>query len=189
MKNPPPQKTVELLAPGGDSDSVKAAILAGADAVYCGLPEFNARQRAENIPLKDLGTLIVLAHQKNCRIYLTLNTLILEKEFDELFELVNNACAMGIDAVIVQDLGLLFFLKRHFPSLKVHASTQMTTHNLGQIAFLSALDVSQINLSRELSLPEIQSLCAFARASGVKTEVFVHGAYCISFSGQCYMSS
>ena len=179
MKQLPPQKIPELLAPGGDSDCVKAAILAGADAVYCGLPAFNARQRAENIAFHDLGPLIVLAHQRNCRIYLTLNTLILEKEFDELFELVNKVGVLGIDAVIVQDLGLLFFLKNRFPALEVHASTQMTTHN----------NVSQVNLSRELSLPEIKALCDFGKNRGVKTEIFVHGAYCISFSGQCYMSS
>jgi putative protease len=189
MKQPIPQKIPELLAPGGDSDSVKAAILAGADAVYCGLPAFNARRRAENISVANLRTLLMLAHQRSCRIYLTLNTLILEKEFDELFELVNEVCAAGIDAVIVQDLGLLFFLKHRFPALEVHASTQMTTHNTGQIAFLSALNVSQVNLSRELSLPEIGALCDFGKTISVKTEVFVHGAYCISFSGECYMSS
>jgi putative protease len=189
MKQRPPQKIPELLAPGGDGDCLKAALLAGADAVYCGLPAFNARQRAENIALKDLGALVLLAHQRNCRIYLTLNTLILEKEFDELFELVNKVRAMGIDAVIVQDLGLCFFLKNRFPALEVHASTQMTTHNAGQIAFLSALNVSQVNLSRELSLSEIKALCDFGKNMSVKTEVFVHGAYCISFSGQCYMSS
>jgi putative protease len=189
MKTPSPQKAVELLAPGGDSDCVKAAILAGADAVYCGLPEFNARQRAENIPLKDLKELIELAHRRKCRIYLTLNTLILEKEFPLLFDIVNTVHTQGIDAVIVQDLGLFSFLKRYFPALEVHASTQMTTHNKGQVAFLSALNVSQVNLSRELSLPEIQPLCTFAKTAGIKIEVFVHGAYCISFSGQCYMSS
>lgn len=188
MENPALPEIPELLAPGGDSDCVKAAIIAGADAVYCGLPMFNARQRAENISFEQLSTLVTLAHQKNCRIYLTLNTLILEKEFDELFELVNRVSAMGIDAVIVQDLGLLYFLKTHFPALEVHASTQMTTHNTGQIAFLSAQKVLQVNLSRELSLPEITALCDFGKNVGVKSEVFVHGAYCISFSGQCYMS-
>jgi hypothetical protein len=167
MKQRPPQKIPELLAPGGDGDCVKAALLAGADAVYCGLPAFNARQRAENIALKDLGALVLLAHQRNCRIYLTLNTLILEKEFDELFELVNKVRAMGIDAVIVQDLGLCFFLKNRFPALEVHASTQMTTHNAGQIAFLSALNVSQVNLSRELSLSEIKALCDFGKNMSV----------------------
>ncbi|MBN1128741.1 MAG: U32 family peptidase [Chitinispirillaceae bacterium] len=180
---------IELLAPGGDADCVKAAILAGADAVYCGLPTFNARQRADNIPRRQLRDLTLLAHRHGCRIYLTLNTLVLESEFAELLDILNDVCAMGIDAVIVQDVGLLFFLKRRFPGLEVHASTQMTTHNAGQIAFLSALDVSQVNLCRELSLPEIKALTDIAKTADIRTEVFVHGAYCISFSGQCYMSS
>ena len=189
MQQPLPYKVPELLAPGGDGDCVKAAIIAGADAVYCGLPAFNARQRAENISFENLSALIVLAHQKNCRIYLTLNTLILEKEFAELFDLINKVCGAGVDAVIVQDLGLLYFMKNYFPALEVHASTQMTTHNAGQIAFLAGQKVAQVNLARELSLAEIATLCDFGKSVGVKSEVFVHGAYCISFSGQCYMSS
>jgi putative protease len=189
MDQPVHPKKVELLAPGGDAECVKAAIVAGADAVYCGLPVFNARQRAENISMETLKELVLLAHERNCRIYLTLNTLILEDEFDQLLDILNETCAIGIDAVIVQDLGLLFFLKTYFPSLEVHASTQMTTHNSGQIVFLSALNIAQVNLARELSLPEIHALCDFGHHVKVKSEVFVHGAYCISFSGQCYMSS
>jgi U32 family peptidase len=182
-------KNIEILAPGGDSDCVKAAIIAGADAVYCGLPVFNARQRAENISIENLKELIQLAHQNGCKIYLTLNTLILEEEFREIFDIVKKVSAMGVDAVIVQDMGLLYFLKRYFPTLEVHASTQMTTHNRGQIEFLSLLNVKQVNCARELSLPELQSLCISGKGRGIKIEAFVHGAYCISFSGQCYMSS
>ncbi|MEI6126049.1 MAG: U32 family peptidase [Pseudomonadota bacterium] len=180
---------VELLAPGGDSDCVKAAILAGADAVYCGLSSFNARRRAENISLEALKDLVIIAHNHSCRIYLTLNTLIMEHEFPELVALLKQISAIGVDAVIVQDYGLLAMLHEYFPALEVHASTQMTAHNRGNYAFLAALGVTRINLARELSLDEIRELSAYGHALNIQTEVFVHGAYCISFSGQCYMSS
>ena len=183
------EKKIELLAPGGDEHSVKAAILAGADAVYCGLPAFNARQRAENITPGKLEELVLIAHQHGCRIFVTLNTLIVEEEIDEVLRLLTLTAAMGIDAVIVQDAGLLYLIREYFPSLEVHASTQMTTHNTGQLDLLSGFGVSQANLCRELALPEIQLLCSHGRTIGLKSEVFIHGAYCISFSGQCYMSS
>ena len=182
-------KKTEILAPGGDSYAVKAAILAGADAVYCGLPSFNARQRAENITLKELGNLVRIADSRGCKIYLTLNTVILDSEFPVVVDIINQATALGIHAVIVQDPGLLYILKEYFPSLEVHASTQMTTHNAGQLEFLSRLNIAQVNLSRELSLDEIRYLCDAGHSLDLKIEVFVHGAYCISFSGQCYMSS
>ncbi len=181
--------TVEILAPGGDSEAIKAAIIAGADAVYCGSTAFNARKRATNLTTEALKDLIKLAHQNNCKIYLTLNVLITDSEFGEVTELINKVREIGADAVIVQDPGLLLFIERYFPDLEVHASTQMTTHNRGQIEFLSNFPVSQVNLARELSLPEISELTEIAHHSKIKTEVFVHGAYCISFSGQCYMSS
>jgi putative protease len=183
------KRTFELLAPGGDADSVKAAIYAGADAVYCGLPSFNARQRASNLTLQELEHLIRIAEQNNCRIYLTLNTLVFDHEIPEVLELLKNAYKVGIRVVIVQDLGLLHILSTYLTELEVHASTQMTTHNEGQISFLSRFSVSQVNLSRELSFSEIASLCNAAHKREMKTEVFVHGAFCISFSGQCYFSS
>ncbi|NLG18772.1 MAG: U32 family peptidase [Fibrobacter sp.] len=180
---------VELLAPGGDADSVKAAIYAGADAVYCGLSSFNARQRASNLTLQELEHLTRIAAQRNCRIYLTLNTLVFDHEIPDVLELLKGAYQAGIRVVIVQDLGLLHILRKYLPEIEVHASTQMTTHNEGQISFLSQTGVSQVNLSRELSISEIESLCSAAHEKNMKVEVFVHGAFCISFSGQCYMSS
>lgn len=180
---------VELLAPGGDSDCVKAAILAGADSVYCGLSSFNARRRAENISLEALKDLVIIAHKRRCRIYLTLNTLILEHELPELLTILKQVSGTGIDAVIVQDYGLLAIVREYFPALEVHASTQMTTHNRGQYDFLAAFGAAQINLARELSLEEVRDLASYGHGLNIKTEVFVHGAYCISFSGQCYMSS
>ena len=179
---------VELLSPAGDVKSFKAAILAGANAIFFGVSDFNARQRAENISFENLIQLIKLAKSKNVKSYLTLNTLVFDSEFSLLVETVKNAVACGIDAVIVQDLGVLFVVKKLFPDLEIHASTQMTTHNILQCEFLSELGVSQINLSRELSINELKPLVNFLNKKNIVAEIFVHGAYCISFSGQCYFS-
>ena len=179
---------VELLSPAGDVKSSKAAILAGANAIFFGVSDFNARQRAENISFENLIQLIKLAKSKNVKSYLTLNTLVFDSEFSLLIETVKNAVACGIDAVIVQDLGVLFVVKKLFPDLEIHASTQMTTHNILQCEFLSQVGVSQINLSRELSLNELKPLVNFLNKKNIVAEIFVHGAYCISFSGQCYFS-
>ena len=181
-------KFVELLSPAGDVKSFKAAILAGANAIFFGVSDFNARQRAENISFENLIELIKLAKSKNVKSYLTLNTLVFDSEFPLLVETVNKAVACGIDAVIVQDLGVLFVVKKLFPDLEIHASTQITTHNILQCEFLSELGVSQINLSRELSINELKPLVNFLNKKNIVAEIFVHGAYCISFSGQCYFS-
>lgn len=183
------QKTIELLAPGGDVDSIKAAIAAGADAVYCGLNNFNARNRAINIELKDLNGILNLAHRNDCKIYLTINIIIIESELRALVKLLNKLVNTSIDGIIVQDLGLFYLLATQFKSLEIHASTQMTTHNTGQIAFLNKLRATQVNLSRELNLTEISELTSVAHKHQIKTEIFVHGSNCLSFSGLCYMSS
>nr|WP_182027804.1 U32 family peptidase [Vibrio parahaemolyticus] len=179
----------ELLAPGGDLDSIKAAIAAGADAIYCGLDRFNARNRATNLTLDNLNGVLTLAHQHNCKIFLTLNVLILESEIPAIVRLLSQLNTTKIDGVIVQDLGLAYILKHHFPDLDVHASTQLNTHNEGQILFLNQLTASRVNLSRELNINEIKHLAQFGREHDVIMEVFVHGSYCIGFSGICYISS
>lgn len=179
---------VELLAPGGDTRSVKAAVLAGADAVYLGVGSFNARKRAVNISLTELEELCLIAHQSRCRVYLTFNVLALEREIPGLMDFLGLTIRAGIDAVIIQDYGLLNVIRKVFPDLEIHGSTQMTTHNKGQLDFLAARGVGQVNFSRELSLEEIRTLSDHAHGAGLKTEVFVHGAYCVSFSGQCYIS-
>ena len=180
---------MELLAPGGDVDSIKAAILAGADAVYCGLDKFNARNRAANISFNDLQGILRLAHQYNCQVFLTLNIIFVDNEIPALISLLNKLLNTSIDGVIVQDFGLFYLLSRYFTGLKVHASTQLSTHNEGQIRFLSKLRASRVNLSRELNLQEIKTLTAVAHQNHILTEVFVHGSYCVSFSGICYLSS
>jgi putative protease len=182
-------RRIELLAPGGDIDSIKAAIASGADAVYCGLNKYNARNRAANITLEDLNGILRLAHRNNCQVFITLNIIILESEIPDLIRLLNKLINTSIDGVIIQDLGLFYLLSRYFGSLKIHASTQLTTHNKGQIKFLGELNASRVNLSRELNLSEISELSTSAHKNNVLTEVFVHGSYCISYSGLCYMSS
>lgn len=183
------KKEIELLAPGGDIDSIKAAILAGAGAVYCGLDKFNARNRAKNITFEDLNGILRLAHQHDCELFLTLNIIIVESEITALITLLNRLVNTSIDGIIVQDFGLLYILYKYFPTLKVHASTQLTTHNEGQIKFLRQLGGSRVNLSRELNLSEISDLATVADENEMLTEVFVHGSNCISFSGLCYISS
>jgi len=183
------KRKIELLAPGGDLDSIKAAIVAGADAVYCGLDRFNARSRATNITLNDLPGILRLAHQHQCQVFLTLNILILENEIPALVALLSKLVNTGIDGIIVQDLGLFYLLSNYFKNLPIHASTQLTTHNEGQILLLRKLNASRVNLSRELNLQEIKALTEVAHENQVLTEVFIHGSSCLSFSGICYMSS
>lgn len=183
------KRNIELLAPGGDIDSIKAAILAGADAVYCGLDRFNARNRAANISFEDLPGIIKLAHKNDCQVFLTLNIIILENEIPSIVKLLNKLVNTKIDGIIIQDLGLFYLLSKYFKSLKIHASTQMTTHNEGQLQFLKKLHATRVNLSRELNIHEIKDLTSVAHRNNIETEVFVHGSYCISFSGICYMSS
>lgn len=183
------KRKIELLAPGGDVDSIKSAIIAGANAVYCGLDRFNARNRAANITFENLQGILRLAHKNNCEVFLTLNIIIVDTEIPALFSLLNKLVNTSIDGVIVQDLGMFYLLSKYFKSLNIHASTQLTTHNEGQIKFLNKLNASRANLSRELSIQEIKKLTAFGQKNKILTEVFVHGSYCISFSGICYMSS
>ena len=183
------KKKLELLAPGGDLDSIKAAIVAGADAIYCGLDRFNARHRAANITFDDLGGILALAHRHGCRVFLALNIMMVESDIPVLIGILNKLVNTSLDGVIVQDLGLFYLLSTYFKGLKIHASTQLTTHNEGQIKFLSKLAAARVNLSRELSIHEIEPLALAGHEENISTEVFVHGSYCISFSGICYMSS
>jgi putative protease len=170
-------------------ESIKAAIVAGADAIYCGLNHYNARNRATNIELADLDLVLHLAHDNQCKVFLTINILIIDNEFKALINLLNKLVNTSIDGVIVQDLGLCYLLSLHFKTLEIHASTQLTTHNAGQIKFLNLLNVKRINLCRELNIAEIKELVDVGHGLQIASEVFVHGSYCISFSGLCYLSS
>jgi len=182
-------KKIELLAPGGDVESIKAAIAAGADAIYCGFGKYNARNRAKNISFENIQGIIRLAHEYNCEIFLTVNIIIVEEEISDLVRLLNKLVNTKLDGIIIQDLGVLYLLKKHFASLDIHASTQLTTHNTGQMDFLKSMTASRVNLSRELNKDEIETLVAHGKQNQMLTEVFVHGSNCISFSGLCYATS
>ena len=179
----------ELLAPAGNRDAFFAALASGADAVYLGTTLFNARRNAKNFSLEELRELCDIAHISGRRVYLALNTTILNSEFNEALELARQAWSVGIDAAIVYDLGLIRALKRDVPELKLHASTQLNVHSTADMAALAKLGVDRITLARELSLPEVSRLSAFALELGVETEIFVHGALCFCYSGHCLMSS
>lgn len=182
-------KKLELLAPGGDVEAIKAAIVAGANAVYCGLDMFNARNRAANLSFDDLNGILRLAHEFECEVFLTLNVVLLEHEIAGMFKLLNQLVNTTLDGIIVQDLAMFNLVKKYFPTMDIHASTQLTTHNEGQVHFLSKVGASRLNLSRELNIGEIKHLTKLANDNDMLSEVFVHGSLCIAFSGQCYSSS
>ena len=177
---------IDLLSPVGDFDCLKAAVQNGANSVYFGADLFSARAFASNFDINTLEKAILYAKTRGVKTNLTLNTLVTDNEFNEAFELAKKAYKFGIDAIIVQDLGLAKQLIKHFPDLDIHSSTQMTAHNLQGVLELQRLGFKRVVLSRELSLQEIEYIC---KNTNVEIEVFVHGALCISYSGQCLFSS
>jgi len=176
----------ELLAPAGDIESLTAAVNNGADAVYVGLAEFNARRGAENLSLDELREACSYAHLRGAKVYLTANVLILEDEMHDALRMVDSAWVAGVDAVIIQDLGLLRNVHVSLPDVRVHASTQIGAHDRMTIGVLADLGVSRITLARETSIEEISLL---AHSAPVELESFVHGSLCVCHSGQCLMSS
>ena len=177
---------VELLSPAGDFECLKAAVQNGADAVYFGSNLFSARAFATNFDTEELEQAINYAKLRGVKTHLTLNTLIKNEEFEEAFNVAKTAYELGIDAIIVQDLGLAITLIKAFPDLEIHASTQMTTTNLEGVKKLEQLGFKRAVLSRECSISEIKNIC---ENSNIEIEVFIHGALCISYSGQCLFSS
>lgn len=181
-----PQCPPELLAPAGDWDCAQAAIAYGADAIYFGLDVgFNARARATNFHLEDLPRLMQLLHRNAMRGFVTLNTLAFTDELAELEKNVRHIADAGVDAVIVQDIGVVRMIRRIAPTLAIHGSTQMTITSAETLAGLADLDLQRIVLARELSIKEIQDITS---QSSVPVEVFVHGALCVAYSGQCLTS-
>ena len=177
---------VELLSPVGDFECLKAAVQNGANSVYFGGTKFNARENATNFNDDNLKQAIQYAKLRNVKVDFTLNTLIKEDEFEDALNLINKIYQYGADAVIVQDLGLAKYIIDNFPGLHVHASTQMTIHNLDGVLQCEKMGFKRVVLSRELSLHEIEYIC---KNSNIEIETFVHGAICISYSGQCLLSS
>ena len=175
---------IELLSPVGDLDCLKAAVQNGADCVYFGASNFSARAFASNFD--DLELAINYAKIRGVKTNLTLNTLIKNDEFEDAYNLAKKAYELGIDAIIVQDLGLATQLIKYFPDLDIHASTQMTAHNLQGVLELQRLGFKRVVLARELCANEIEYIC---QNSNVEIECFIHGALCISYSGQCLFSS
>ena len=177
---------IDLLSPVGNFDSLKAAVQNGANSVYFGADLFSARAYASNFNMEELEQAIIYAKTRGVKTNLTLNTLVTDDEFNDAFELAKKAYEFGIDAIIVQDLGLAKQLIKNFPDLDIHASTQMTVHNLQGVLKLQELGFKRVVLSRELSLQEIEYIC---KNSNIEIECFIHGALCISYSGQCLFSS
>ena len=177
---------IELLSPVGDFECLKAAVQNGANAVYFGAKSFGARAFASNFDNQTLEEAINYAKIRGVKTNLTLNTLIKQDEFEDAFNLAKKAYEFGIDAIIIQDLGLAKELIKKIPDLPLHASTQMTVHNLEGVKFLEESRFKRVVLSRELSLEEIEYIC---KNSNIEIEVFIHGALCISYSGQCLFSS
>ncbi len=179
-------KRAELLAPVGSLDALKSAVQNGADAVYLGGKNFGARQYADNFGEKELKEAVQYCHIRDTKVYITVNTLIDNSELKEFMEYINYLYNIDVDAIIVQDLGALKYIREEYPDLEVHASTQMTIHNLEGLRLLKELGIKRVVLARELGIEEIKKIKG---SIDMELEVFVHGALCVCYSGQCLMSS
>ncbi len=177
---------LELLAPAGSMQALTAAVYGGANAVYLGFGDFNARRNAKNFTREEVEQGVALCHLHGVKVYLTMNTLLTDRELPAAAEFAAQASAMGIDAVLVQDLGVLRMLRQTVPDLPVHASTQMSVHTLDGAKLAADLGMTRVVLARELDRSQIEHICAH---SPIEVEVFVHGALCMCYSGQCFFSS
>ena len=177
---------IELLAPAGNFEALAAAVESGADAIYLGGDKFNARAYADNFNGEILAKAVNYAHIRGARIYVTVNILLSDRELVEALDYLNFLYHIGVDSVIVQDVALLKLAVNAFPDMDVHCSTQMTVHNASGAKYYSSLGAKRVVLSRELSLEEVRGI---VEKTGMETEVFIHGALCVSYSGQCLMSS
>ena len=176
----------ELLAPAGSFDAVRAAVANGANAVYLGAERFNARDEGAQLTLDEVADACRLAHSHGVRIYLTQNVLVKPQELVDALMFLGDAVDRGIDAVIVQDIGLVRLIRRVYPELEIHGSTQMTIHDPSGARVMQALGVERVVLARENTLDDVRAIRA--AVPGIGLETFVHGALCIAYSGQCYMS-
>ncbi|MGN0648100.1 MAG: U32 family peptidase [Oscillospiraceae bacterium] len=179
----------ELLAPAGGMESLIAAVRCGADAVYIGAKQFSARHSAENFTADSLREAVTLCHTAGVRLYLAVNTLLTAQEFAQLDLLALQVAELGIDGCIVQDYGVVSYLRARVPQLPVHASTQMTIHTAQGIAAAKEMGLCRVVLARECAAKRIADLTNIAHQMNMETEVFVHGAHCMSVSGQCWLSA
>ena len=175
----------EVLAPVGNEEMLEAAIMAGCDAVYFALETFGARAFAKNFTLERTKEIIERCHLLNIKVYITMNTLLFEDEIEEAYACAKALHEMQVDALIIQDLGLIHLLHHRLPNLVLHASTQLSVSKPEMIEQLKIMGVKRVVLAREASLDEIKTCVK----TGMEIEVFVHGALCICYSGQCYFSS
>lgn len=180
------ERKIEILAPAGSLESLYAAVQAGADAVYLGGNKFSARAYASNFDEETMINAVNYCHAYGVKVYITVNTLIKEKELKELTEYIGFLYSVGVDALIVQDMAIIKIIKEKFPGFPVHSSTQTTVHNGEGAKLMCSLGVERVVLAREMSLKEIEYI---SKDLNIETEVFVHGALCICYSGQCLMSS
>lgn len=179
-------RSIELLSPAGSMESLYAAVLNGANAVYIGGSKFSARAYADNFDEQNLKRAVNYCHQYGVKLYVTLNTLIKESELEDALNYASFLYSINVDALIIQDTGLIFLIRKNIPQLQLHASTQMTVNNGEGALYLKQKGLTRIVLSRELSLPEIRHI---SKDLDIETEIFIHGALCICYSGQCLMSS
>ena len=179
-------ENLEVLSPAGNAESFYAALNNGADAIYLGLDSFNARMKADNFSKDNIREYIKLAHSLNAKVYITINTLLNDDDFDELIEMTKVLTDAKADAFIVQDLGVAHILKTCFKNITLHASTQMGIHNLEGALIAERLGFKRIVLSRETTLKDIEDI---HKNTNLEIEYFVQGALCVAFSGNCYLSS
>ena len=177
---------MELLSPAGGFDSLIAAVQTGADAVYMGFGAFNARRSAKNFTDEEFASAVSYCHLRGVRVFLTLNTLLTDRELAQAADALKKACAMGVDAILVQDWGLLTLAREIVPDVPLHASTQMSLFTLGGANEAAALGMERVVLARELNRDEVREICAGCPA---EIEIFIHGALCMCYSGQCEMSA
>lgn len=180
---------IEVLAPAGSRDSFEAAVRSGADAVYFGWGDFNARRNAKNFTTEDMRYAAEYARVRGVKTYLTLNTLTADSELSAALCAAKLAAEFGIDALIVQDLGLIRLIKKHLPNMPIHASTQMSVHSAEALAPLKEMGFERVVVAREMDKKSLFELCQEAKRLGMEVEAFVHGALCMCLSGQCYLSS
>ena len=179
-------KKIELLAPAGNMDCLKAAVMAGCDAVYLGGNHFGARAFSKNFTDTEIVEAINYCHLYGVRVYVTVNTLIYDDEVEEFLKYIEFIHKNNVDAIIIQDLGMFDLVRKTFPKLEIHASTQMHIHNLEGAKLMEELGMQRVVLARETSIKQIEEI---KKNSNVELEIFIHGALCISYSGQCLMSS
>ena len=177
---------LEILAPVGGEDTLKAVLFSGADCIYCGLDSFNARQSAKNFTPEELSQAVAFCHARGVKVNVTLNTLLYDRELPLFLQSLSAVCEAGADAVIVQDLGAAELVRSRAPGLALHGSTQLSVHTLEGALQLKEMGFSRVILARELSK---EAVAHITKNCGIETEIFVHGALCMSLSGQCYMSA